>query len=232
MHHYVRTPASRLGSIRNPLEASVGMRRYRPPQRGAPRRRFPNHLVLRVWLVMSVVMLFVGACRSAMVQDDARDRRRKFIEGVLKDLVESQLDLGPSEKDHPRGDRFPPRDDRREALPANLIEVSRAVKDFSSSVDGLVRSLYQGSDRAPWLRNMAADALQIKCESDVTSQTIFSTRDVRLVKSSFAIVDQQWRVSTIACVKFRGWTERCVGRSNNLPNRRVRSAICLDYNRN
>ncbi len=151
--------------------------------------------MVRHYFLATVAFLVFFMVQSSVLtaQDDARERRRKFIEDLLKTVNESQAiqnQLGDR-----GGNPLPPRDNRSvPAIPQNVIEARRQITELSGGLDQIVRTLYQASDKSPLLRSLSADALQIRAQCNAAAQAAATSADPQFIATNFALVDRQWRV--------------------------------------
>ena len=124
----------------------------------------------------------------AQSNDDRRTRRRDFVDGILRTLVESQMQgHGPAPAAH-----LPPA--RPGTQNAQLVEVTRSLEGFSQASAGLIVALRHEERYSSAIRPLLGDAIRIKAGCDVILQKTRYTRDEKQLTSDVQTLDRQWRV--------------------------------------
>jgi len=138
--------------------------------------------------VVSLLLTVVVLSHSAFAQtdDERRERRRQFMEGLLKTIVDSQLD------DDDRTDpRTPPR-----PIPAEtqaMRTVRSDLASFSKETASLIGHLRHEERYTPAIRPIMSDALQLKANADMLVQKAQLIRDEKQIADDMRGLDQTWR---------------------------------------
>ncbi|WP_417849032.1 hypothetical protein [Thalassoglobus sp.] len=127
--------------------------------------------------------LLTLVCASADAQSN-RDQRKDFVEGLLKSLIDSQLDRG-----RPSPDRTPPN------LPPNAdLQQAQVFLDALTNQSAQLVNLLRVEERSmPQLRPLLADALTIHADARMLRDDSRSVRDQRALTNSVREFDRKWR---------------------------------------
>ena len=159
----------------------------------------------------ALLVLFLCSCAietaTAQVTDQRRANRRTFVEGLLRGLLESQLEQAeqprqPGQRaDFPRpqaqpipATRVPGRQRAPVANGGQIVSVRKALRDWSDECDHLIDDLRQLELNTPTVRPLLADALQIRVNIDLLGRRAASVPHESYLIEDFQAVDRQWRL--------------------------------------
>ena len=128
---------------------------------------------------VSIGLLLATTVRA---QDDRREQRRQFVEGILRTLVDSQL---KNEPQPPPGVRQPPLDPR-------LRDAHTTLRSFSEESSQLILALRQEDQLSPSLRPILTDVLRVKATCDVLVQRAPFYNEQQFA-GQFQQMDRDWR---------------------------------------
>lgn len=114
------------------------------------------------------------------------ERRRDFVDGVLRVLVETQV------LPYLARDGQPPPDPRLPADP-RCREARIALEEFSAKSGELIATLRQEVGVRPELRPLLGDAIAVKAMTDILLRRFEAQPDMTLLADGFLVVDQHWR---------------------------------------
>lgn len=125
------------------------------------------------------------------------ERRREFLEGVLRGLMETQV------LPHLAPDRKPPPPDRKPPPPGPAVppppggprphELRRDVEEFAALAGELLGLLRQEERARPEIRPLLGDALAVKALSDALLRRADVLPDRDVFVTGFPAIDRQWR---------------------------------------
>lgn len=168
-------------------------------------------VISRRSLRTTFLVLFVCTCFqdivAAQVTDQRRANRRTFVDGLLRGLLESQLEQAEQPRQPGQRPAFPqPRvqpiptnhDLGRRPTPVtsngNIVVVRKALRDWSGQCDYLIDGLRQLELTKPTVRPLLADALQIRVNIDLLGRQAAKVPHERYLTQDFLPVDRQWRL--------------------------------------
>jgi hypothetical protein len=177
--------------------------------------------LLTVALIMNVKLpsiLFCAITCSIILaaQAPAQEQRREFIQGLLKTLIESQLENSRGQP-YPQGrlpDGYPqvqpiPAQPRIGAPTAKLVKVRRQFADMSRHCDKMIVEIRTHEAHAPQLRGLLADCLQIKASINVLVEQSKRCNNVEPLMPSYAALDRDWRSVNHRLSQIRGLDSGC-----------------------
>lgn len=161
-------------------------------------------------LFSGCVALLFSSSLSAQITDDMRQQRRELIGGLLKTLIESQLD------DLDRNPQvFPERPPVRPGVPVagtrELQLLRQSLNQFSLQCDDLVRRLQQAQFDCPQARALLADAMQVKAQTDALIRLANRVADHRDIEREYQRLDQNWRILAHRVRQAPGLDAGCLG---------------------
>ena len=168
--------------------------------------------MVRSTIVCLCFVFGIQSVVSAQVSDQVRRQRREFVGGLLKTLIESQVEgqdlrqpptvpYQPGRVD-PRFDpRANPNPPRKPVPPRKKVTGTREMQQFRKSLgsfgqqcDGLVIALQDGRYESKQARVLLADAMQVKAQCDaLIRQSAYVAEPASLIPA-YQKFDQNWRV--------------------------------------
>jgi len=167
-----------------------------------------------ILFLLSIVLgngLAVSLVNAQGPQND-RDRRRKAIEGILLNLVETHL-LRDRDREQPR-EPLPPNvvpPGHRHVDSAKYRDAYRAVQGFSEESGQLIGALRDEERLSPGIRPLLGDAISIKAKSDALLRRNYAHGHADAFARDFRDIDQQWRVLSHRLERTEGLSDRCRG---------------------
>lgn len=144
---------------------------------------------MRHWIITVVGIGMLTSALGSLASAQPNERRRDFVEGVLRALVETQVlphlarDDKPPPGKPPAGP--PPHPRYREA--------QAAIAEFSAQGGELIAILRQEESVRPELRPLLGDAIAVKAMTDALLRRAEGRPDPALLAEGFSGVDQRWR---------------------------------------
>ena len=174
--------------------------RFNVRQRSASPATFPRS----AWparVRRTAIALLVALCGTQLLaQDGRRDQRRQFVEGLLRTLVESQLDRQPRESE-------------RRGQPTVVPELVRARQHFSElSVHNtqLVHHLSTHAARSPSAKPFLADALKLNASLSHIQRRSATARRLEDLQPDFRAWDRDWRLLSYRLRQADGLDDQCL----------------------
>ena len=159
----------------------------------------------RTLLLVFTVTFSLLLTSSAEAQ---RERRRQFVEDLLKGLIESQLDkTGDSNHDHDHGQARPTQP-RPVQVPPEVKAAREELGHIGGSINALVQVLQQEAYSSPGYRQPLAEAMHVKALTDALYRNSASFGDIRMMRDGYAEVDQLWRSLSHRLKQARGVNRR------------------------
>lgn len=163
----------------------------------------------------------------AQVSDQTRQKRREFIGGLLKTLIDSQ--------DHDHGDHggFQPRPNQpvNPGIPLagtrSLQEMRQGLSQFAIQADELVRDLQKAQFESPQARALLADAMQIRAQTSALIRYANRVSDHREIIADYQALDQNWRVLAHRIRQTPGIDAHCLGLVDQLQSYGDQMCTCL-----
>lgn len=163
---------------------------------------------MKRFILSLLVVGFVVQLGWSQVTDEQRDRRRAFLEGLLRTVVESQIPElanppAPQGNLQPPGHRpqMPPghrpghgHQHQPPVIDQQVLNLKRSLQSFSGELDGLITQLQQEERYSPAIRPLLGDAVRIKSSAEIMLINTPRFNSLTLLAQSFEAVDQQWRV--------------------------------------
>ena len=164
--------------------------------------------ISRKFLATAFLTLFVWTCvidvATAQVTDERRAQRRTFVEGLLRGLLESQLEQNQAPGQRPNfpqpqiqpipATRVPGRRPTPVANGGQIVAVRKTLRDWSDECDHLIDDLRQLEFSTPAVRPLLADALQIRVSIDLLARQAATAPHERYLVNDFLAIDRQWRL--------------------------------------
>ncbi len=162
-----------------------------------------NRLILAL-----LVVCFAADAVAQGPEQDRRERRRQFVEGLFKSLVESQQPPSPPPPDSRRPAPFPP-PSSAQRLP-DLREARTAMRSFADEAQHLVVGMSQQVGRAPSLRPLFADVVKIRAGAEVVAQRSRDFDSHERFAREFQPLDSQWRLLSNQLHNFEDFPNDCL----------------------
>ena len=171
--------------------------------------------------IFVTVMLFalLGSTTGyAQISDEQRANRRTFVQGLLKGLLESQIEKArnpPQRPIYPQPQQAVPV--ARPPVSGEMKRVRKTLKNWSNECDNLIENLRQAEGATPAVRPLLAEALQVRVNIDLLSRKAKQVPDVNYLVEDFRAVDQQWRMLNYHLDRLPAvavQVDQCVGLSN------------------
>jgi len=139
-----------------------------------------------------ITVVGIGILTSAagsLAAAQPNERRRDFVEGVLRVLVETQVlpHMARAGQPPPGKPPVPPPPHSRHR------EVRAAIEEFSAQSGELIAMLRQEEGVRPELRPLLGDAIAVKALTDALLRRAEGRPDPALLAEGFSGVDQRWR---------------------------------------
>jgi hypothetical protein len=115
----------------------------------------------------------------------AAERRGQFFDGVLRNLVDSQISSQPAAKLVP----VPSAD-----LNSRMREARNTLQQFANELQQLYTALRQEERYTPGIRSLLAESLQVKAAADVLVNRSQGMSQVTQLSPEYETLDRQWRV--------------------------------------
>ena len=144
-----------------------------------------RHLIITL---VGIGLLTTALGSTAAAQPN--ERRRDFVEGVLRALVETQV-LPHLSRDG-QGPPGKPPGGRPHADP-RYRDARATIEQFSAQAGELIAQLRHEEEMRPELRPLLGDAIAVKALTDALLRRVDVQPDPALLSDSFATVDQRWR---------------------------------------
>ena len=166
---------------------------------------------------------------SAQISDQARRQRREFVGGLLKTLIESQVE-GQDYRSPPPGPlqsgraapRVDPRKDPRVNPPRRPVPVRQPVagtremqqfrthlNSFGQQCDGLVLALQSSQYDSRSARVLLADVMHVKAQCDALIRQAAYVAEPAKIVPAYQTFDQNWRVVTHRARQLPGIDSTC-----------------------
>ncbi len=160
---------------------------------------------------LSLILLIAttSSVCTAQVNEQQRQRRRAFVEDLLKGLLESQLDNNPKGMTPRPGDGQPPFGIPNVQPNKRMLDAREYFGAMSQTSNNLIGSLRQLESTSPSYRPMLADSLQIKAEIDALNQLANRYPDVQPLLPRFKKFDHDWRLLSYQLNQVGGLDNRC-----------------------
>ena len=179
-------------------------------------------------LILAVALLTLF---SSTVQAQ-NPQRRELIQGLLKGLIESQIErarTAPQQQPYPPqgrpGQRIPVPPPGRNIPGGNTvtIEVSqemlgarRSLSQWNTASANLVEELRHHEHEAPQLRPLLADSMRFQASVSGLSRRAELMPTIGPLKNDFAAVDRDWRIISNRLKTTRGIPANCQGFVNTI----------------
>jgi hypothetical protein len=150
-------------------------------------RLVPSHLPLRRLACTAVAMISCLGAEMAFSQGTGAQtqQRAQFVEGVLRTLVDSRLNLD----DAVSLQSVPPA-----SLSPEMRDARRVLEQFAGEAAKLIASLRRDERFSPGVRMLLGEALRIKANADVLVRRSQGMTKVAQLSKDFAELDSQWRL--------------------------------------
>lgn len=160
-----------------------------------------------------VALLFISIpgvhLSPAQAQSQARDPRRQFVEGLLKTLIESQLDRDPAPAN--RGPAPRPEE--------NLVAARQQLGSFATHSGELVNYWNSNLARAPGTRQMLGDLIKLNASVANIQARAANARRAEDLAPDFVNLDRDWRLMSYRLKQMDDLSPecmRCIGHLNEI----------------
>ncbi len=148
---------------------------------------------MRLLLSFSLVVAVLSGGAIEVARGQSRsDRRGQMVDGILRALIESQLNRDEIERQHGPQHRPPVRQPTSDS--PQMREVRSVLQGFSQESTGLITTLRHEERYSPAIRPLLVDALAVKASSDVLAQKSQQVRSEQFLTSGVQNLDRQWRI--------------------------------------
>ena len=167
-------------------------------------------------ICLSALLLLTVAMPETLLAQDRQQRRRDLVEGLLKTLIESQLD-----KNRPQGNRIRP--GVPNARPGNLpsrpqpIQPTQAMRGIRKQLASwerdsaaLVTELQRANAGNNRNRLYLAEAIQLTADVRALNSQCQRVADHRMVVDRFRSIDSQWRILNHQIRRQGGVSRECI----------------------
>ena len=134
--------------------------------------------------------------------------RRQFVEGMLKMLIESQINRQPKPQPAPQPPRPQPRPHNHK-ISADLTRARTSLQGFATEAHHLASHLHAQSRSNPNLRYHLSDALRLNASARVLVSRAASARTFDPLVDDFRTLDKDWRLLSHKLSKQPGLTAEC-----------------------
>jgi hypothetical protein len=154
--------------------------------------------------VLSLAGLLIAgasAARPGFAQRSDRDQRRQFVEGLLRTLVESQMErhLRPRDEAPPQPSRLSPR----------ARQAHQTLTSFSQESTQLVQGLEREAETNPAVRRYLGDAMRVKAGATVLAERTLRAAELDSLTDEYRSLDRDWRVLSHRLHQLPGLGEGC-----------------------
>ena len=185
----------------------------------------------RSLLTVSVVVftLFILAAAQVSAQDPRQQRRRAFVEDLLKTLIESQADKGDPRGGRPFDPNYnnprrpqpnqpikPVKPIRNASATAEMLQARKLLKKMAEGSENLIYELKNHELKYPQLRPLLADALRVRASVDVLMRRCSVMADLVPLRQNFMAIDRQWRMLNHQLTQFESLPPSCLKCINDI----------------
>lgn len=171
--------------------------------------------IMKRTAILTLLFLF-AFCSSAQAQD--RQKRREFLQDLLKGLIESEIGNGNQPRVQP-GQPNPGRPANPNfGRPPIAVEVSQdmlrarqSLSQWNTAAANLVGELRHHEQEAPQLRPILADAMRFQASVGGLSRRAQLTPTLQPLTGDFAELDRNWRLISNKIKSTRGIPADCAG---------------------
>ncbi|MBC8354946.1 MAG: hypothetical protein H8E66_23455 [Planctomycetes bacterium] len=177
------------------------MRSLRPP-----RAAYHPHVIA---LLIAGGLVATACCTDATAQQPTRDARKQFVEGLLKSLIESQIDRRPPPPNRPPLPR----------LEQVLLVARKNLDSFSTHSAQLVNDWSANVARSPNSRHMLGDLIKLNATVANVQTRAANARHVEDLRADIVVLDREWRLLSHRLKQTENLSpecSRCIGRLNEL----------------
>ncbi|GEM_PF-1113917 len=156
-------------------------------------------------------LVFLSVCGQLSRSANADDKSRRIVGGILRILVESQVDRGR----HSRPQNLAP----QAQLTPQLARSRPQFAEFSREASSLSSHLQQDAARNAALRPLTAEALQFQAATQALARRSTLVNDHRAILEETQRVDRDWRLLSYRLRQTRGLAgpcRECVARLDRL----------------
>ena len=154
-----------------------------------------------------VCLLLVSLwCTSLSAQADPRQQRRQFVEGLLKTLIQSQLD--PQRRPPPRPNQPP--------VSPELAQARQHFKQFSTHSTQLVHHLNTQAGSVPAAKQWLGDTIKLNASVSHINTRAATAGSIADLQPDFRELDRQWRVLSHRLRRAEGLDDACLQCVNRL----------------
>ena len=163
-------------------------------------------------LMCLLLVLLWGTSLSA--QSDPRQGRRQFVEGLLKTLIQSQLD--PRRPPAPRPNQPP--------VSREVTEARQHFKQFSTHSTQLVHHLTADARSVPAAKQWLGDSIKLNASVSHINTRAATARRIEDLHPDFVALDRQWRLLSHRLRRAEGLGNECLQCVNQL--NQLDSTLC------
>ena len=206
-------------------------------------------LMIRSTLLCAFVcfVFAIQSVASAQISDQARRQRREFVGGLLKTLIESQVE-GQDFRSPPPGPfqpgrvdpRVDPRKDPRVNPPRRPVPIRQPVagsremqqfrthlNSFGQQCDGLVLALQSSQYDTRSARVLLADVMHVKAQCDALIRQAAYVAEPAKIVPAYQTFDQNWRVVTHRARQLPGIGTTCTKHIDQMYSVGTEICTCL-----
>ena len=150
-----------------------------------PRLRF---CPLSVFLVLSMLCLMVPDVHA----QQQPNRRRQFVQGLLKAFIDSQLPQDQAAPNQPRPNRQPASPGLAPNATPEMRQASQLLAKASDEMSQLVGALQGDLYRAQGVRQLLSLAMNVNADAAVLSRRLARANDPESLREPLRKLDQDW----------------------------------------
>ncbi len=168
------------------------------------RRRVPG---VFIWVSVVVILVAWGAETASAQQSDSA-RRREFVQGLLKTLIDSQLPPPPTV---PRTQPPPPMPPVSVRPPGELAEVLAKLESFTADSRELLAALQGDWSRTERVGPLIGDTAKVHHAASALAAKYHHSpvRDLVPVAEDYATLNRDWRVLANRIQQTRKLSQKC-----------------------
>jgi hypothetical protein len=151
-------------------------------------------LLITVPCICLAYICFAGAAYAQVREQDQQERRRQFVEDLLRTLVDTRV---LRESDRHRRVTVPVRPSPprpRPSLSSEYRDARRAIDELSVGAGELITALRRDERLSPGIRPYLGDAITFKAMTDALIRRADAYPDTAALAAGLSPIDQHWRV--------------------------------------
>ena len=184
-----------------------------------------SKFVLSLALLAFLSPSFCPSIANAQVQPQQRERRRAFVNELLKTLIESQMDRDPVPVQPGRPNLRPafPKSGHTPSQPLtpNMVSARGKLQAWEAESNRFVDMLRREEQRVPRVRPLLADALSVSAQIKTLRRNAGRVHSLDSLTDSFCRIDSSWRLLSHQLSQVNGLRPECVacmGRMSQFDN--------------